>query len=80
MSYWIGDLRYEGPGTVLEVLKQPVGIGVAAGVILLLVFIIIMFLAYCRKSRESHRKMKSMQNQMDLLEAKVAHECKEGKK
>ena len=40
--------------------------------------IIIIFIAYRLKSRESDRVMKRMQNQMDTLEAKVAKECKEG--
>ena len=43
-----------------------------------MVIIIIIFIAYRLKSRESDRVMKRMQNQMDTLEAKVAKECKEG--
>ena len=44
----------------------------------LVVVIIVIFIAYRLKSRESDRVMKRMQNQMDTLEAKVAKECKEG--
>ena len=40
--------------------------------------VVIIFIAYRKKSQENDRVMKHMQNQMDILEAKVAKECKEG--
>lgn len=36
-------------------------------------------MAYRRKSTESNRVLKNMQEQMDILELRVAAECKEGK-
>ena len=57
-----------------------IGIGVAAFVIVLIVIIsVVICVAYRRKLAESHKARKRMQNQMDMLEAKVAKECREGK-
>ena len=50
----------------------------AAGGGVLIILIIIIFIAYRQKSQEGVRVMKHMQNQMDILEAMVAKECKEG--
>jgi len=70
----IGELRFE---TTLSILSFPAIIGIAAGGGVLIILIIIIFIAYRQKSQESDRVMKHMQNQMDILEAKVAKECKE---
>ena len=78
LTFFVGELKYEGVTTIFTIFTQPVIIGIAVGGLLLVVIIITIFVAYCRKSRESDRVMKSMQNQMDMLEAKVAKECKEG--
>jgi len=48
------------------------------GCVVLVVFILIL-IAYRRKSTESNRVLKNMQEQMDVLELRVAAECKEGK-
>lgn len=50
---------------------------VAGACVLIIVFIIILIL-YRRKSTESNRVLKNMQEQMDVLELRVAAECKEG--
>ena len=71
----IGYLKYEGPQTHFPL---PVIIGIIAGASLLILIIVIICIAYHRKSQESDRVMKRMQNQMDKLEASVAKECKEG--
>ena len=76
MSYYIGELRYDVPQSFI--LTLPFVVGVAAGAGFLLTVIVIICVAYHRKSRESDRVMKRMQNQMDVLEARVAKECKEG--
>ena len=60
-------------------LPLPAIIGITAGGGVLLLGIIVIFIAYRRKSQESDRVMKRMQTQMDVLEARVAKECKEGK-
>lgn len=75
LSFPIGELRYE---SALSALSFPAIIGIAAGGGVLIVLIVIIFIAYRQKSQESDRVMKHMQNQMDILEAKVAKECKEG--
>ena len=49
---------------------------IAAIVILVVVFIAFL-IAYRRKSTESNRVLKNMQEQMDILELRVAAECKE---
>jgi len=47
------------------------------GVFVILV-IICVFVAYKRKSHQSNQVRKRMQSQMDVLEIRVAKECKEG--
>ena len=46
-------------------------------VFLLVVFVIFILIAYRRKSTESTRVLKNMKDQMDVLELRVAAECKE---
>lgn len=50
--------------------------GVVSIVILLLIFISLV-IAYRKKTSESNRVLKNMQEQMDILELQVAAECKE---
>ena len=38
----------------------------------------VIVMVFMRKSRQSARAVKHMRNQMDVLEARVAKECKEG--
>ena len=45
----------------------------------LLIIVIIVLIAYKRKSRENDLTLKRLQMQMDNLESRVALECKEGK-
>jgi len=52
---------------------------IVGGAALLIVFIGTLIL-YRRKSTESNRVLKNMQEQMDVLELRVAAECKEGKR
>jgi len=47
------------------------------GIFVLLVIVCVL-VAYKRKSHESNQVMKRMQSQMDVLEIRVAKECKEG--
>ena len=53
-------------------------IGVAAAACLLVLAVIGILILYKRKSSESSRVLKNMQEQMDVLELRVAAECKEG--
>lgn len=75
LTFPVGDLVYE---TRVGILTLPVIVGLSAGGGLLVIIIIAIFIAYHKKSRESDRVMKRMTNQMDVLEARVAKECKEG--
>merc|ERR1719371_95209 len=52
-------------------------IGVAVGGCVLLLIVIGILILYRRKSGESTRALKNMQEQMDVLELRVAAECKE---
>ena len=45
---------------------------------MLLVIVVVILILYRRKSSESSRVLKNMQEQMDVLELRVAAECKEG--
>lgn len=53
-------------------------IGVIVGIVVLVFIFIAFLIAYRRKSTESNRVLKNMQEQMDILELRVAAECKEG--
>jgi len=73
----IGELMYEGASrpfkfsfTIIAAL-----VGISVFVISVIVCVLV---AYKRKSRESSQVMKRMQSQMDVLEIRVAKECKEG--
>jgi hypothetical protein len=73
----LGELQVEVPTEQSPFsLVLIIGIAVSAGI--LIVIILIVVIAYRRKSQESDRELKRMQNQMDILESKVAKECKEG--
>ena len=74
LQYRIGRLSYsQGEGQ----LPRPVLIGLAVGAGLLVLFVIGILILYRRKSTESSRVLKNMQEQMDVLELRVAAECKE---
>ncbi|XP_066284824.1 plexin-A2-like isoform X5 [Branchiostoma lanceolatum] len=74
LEFFIGYLDYSGAGINFP-LEAQIGLGVAAG--LALVVIMIILIVYRRKSKESDRVLKKMQMQMDILESRVARECKE---
>lgn len=74
LRYTVGRLDYNEhdaliPAYLLIIL-------VAAGVILITIVVFVL-IAYRRKSSESVRVLKNMQEQMDVLELRVAAECKE---
>lgn len=78
MRYRIGKLSYASPADPNGPLSKPVLFGVIAGILLLLLIFLAFLIAYRRKSTESNRVLKNMQEQMDILELRVAAECKEG--
>lgn len=79
LKFPIGKLSYELPSSHDSALSKPVIIGVIVGGCILVIIVIIILIAYRQKSTESSRVLKNMQEQMDVLELRVASECKEGK-
>ena len=71
----MGKLSYSSSGE--GQLPKFVIILVAVGAGLLLLCVIGTLILYKRKSRESTRVLKDMQDKMDVLELRVAAECKE---
>ena len=67
----VGYLKYETEG-----LPLPMIIGIAGGVLVLVVVFFVIL--WCVKRREQMTIQKKWQIQMDNLEGKVAKECKEG--
>ena len=76
LSYALGVLKYEEP----EVLSFHAIIAIAAGGGILVFILIIVCILYRVKSRRSDDMMKKLRIQMDMLESRVANECKEGEK
>lgn len=77
LRYAIGKLSYSSPQGINGALSKPALFGVIAAIIVLLIIFIAFLIAYRRKSTESNRVLKNMQEQMDILELRVAAECKE---
>ena len=76
--YHLGQLEYVD-SSLFSTMDTSLLIYLAGGVggaILAVVCIIVV--VFMRKSRQSARAVKRMRNQMDVLEARVAKECKEG--
>lgn len=77
LRYNIGHLSYSSPQSLNGALTKPALYGaIIIGIIILVAFIVFL-IAYRRKSTESNRVLKNMQEQMDILELRVAAECKE---
>lgn len=77
LRYNIGKLSYALPAGLNGPLSKPALIGVIATIVALVFVFIAFLIAYRRKSTESNRVLKNMQEQMDILELRVAAECKE---
>jgi plexin A len=74
LTFEVGVLKYEEA----EVLSLAAIIAISVGGGVLLLVLVIVCILYRVKSRRSDDMMKKMRIQMDLLEARVANECKEG--
>jgi len=79
-THFIGELKFaqsasDGRRLLTSV---PFTVSVAAASGILSTVILVICVAYYRKTRESRRIVRRMQTQMDALEARVANECKEG--
>ncbi|XP_066584060.1 plexin-A4 [Prorops nasuta] len=77
LKFNIGKLSYAMAAGLNGPLSKPALIGVIAAIVILIVVFIAFLIAYRRKSTESNRVLKNMQEQMDILELRVAAECKE---
>lgn len=77
LRYTIGKLSYALPTGLNGSLSRPAMYGVSAAIVILLIIFTAFLVAYRRKSTESNRVLKNMQEQMDILELRVAAECKE---
>ena len=64
--------------STLKLLSLPVKIGICLAILIIFVVLVAGIILYRRQAREKDRVQKDMQNKMDMLEAKVAKECKEG--
>lgn len=76
LEYNIGFLSYATPHP-FHVFSNKALIMIAAGVIVLFFIFLGLLIAYRKKTSESNRVLKNMQEQMDILELRVAAECKE---
>jgi len=77
LRFVIGKLSYESLNSGEGQLPKSVIIGVTIGCGVLVFVFICVVIAYRRKSTESSRVLKNMQEHMDMLELQVAAECKE---
>lgn len=76
LNYKIGILSYASPA-LMQGLSRNALFGASAGIVILLLVFIALLIAYRKKTSESNRVLKNMQEQMDILELQVAAECKE---
>ena len=72
----IGVLSYAQP-TPFANLGRHTLIMIGIAIVIVIIFIIGLLIAYKKKTSESNRVLKNMQEQMDILELRVAAECKE---
>lgn len=76
LVYPIGILSYAQP-TPFANLGRHTLIMIGIAIVIVIIFIIGLLIAYKKKTNESNRVLKNMQEQMDILELRVAAECKE---
>ncbi|CAH1158754.1 unnamed protein product [Phyllotreta striolata] len=77
LRYNIGVLSYSSPQGLNSSIPKPLVITIISVVVVIFVVFVIFLIAYRRKSTENNRVLKNMQEQMDILELRVAAECKE---
>ncbi len=77
LNFTIGKLSYESNSNPNEPIQQHILIVVIVGICILFLIVVFILILYRRKSTESSRVLKTMQEQMDVLELRVASECKE---
>lgn len=77
LQFNIGKLSYSPSSSMNSPLTKPAMYGGIAIITILFLIFIAFLIAYRRKSTENNRVLKNMQEQMDILELRVAAECKE---
>lgn len=77
LNFTIGKISYNGYDGLESVLSRPILLSLVAGACFLMMVVILILIAYRRKASESSRVVKTMQEQMDVLEMKVASEAKQ---
>lgn len=77
LNFTIGKISYNSYDGLESVLSRPLLLSLVVGASFLIVVVILILIAYRRKASESNRVVKTMQEQMDVLEMKVASEAKQ---
>ncbi|XP_054746803.1 plexin-A2 isoform X1 [Anastrepha obliqua] len=76
LEYRIGVLSYASPNLIHDLSKN-VLLVIGVCTVLILIIFVALLVAYKKKTSESNRVLRNMQEQMDILELRVAAECKE---
>lgn len=77
LNFTIGKISYDSSDGIWGLFSRSILIILIMGATLLLTTIILVLVAYKKKASENNRVVKSMQEQMDVLEMKVASEAKQ---
>lgn len=77
LNFTIGKLSYDSYGVLESDLSKSIFAMLIVGATFLMLIVVLILIAYKRKANESNRVVKTMQEQMDVLEMKVASEAKQ---
>lgn len=77
LNFTIGKISYDSNEGIEGILSRPLLFLLVTGACFLMIIVILILIAYRRKASESNRVVKTMQEQMDVLEMKVASEAKQ---
>lgn len=77
LNFTIGKISYDSNEGLEGILSRPLLFLLVTGACFLMLIVILILIAYRRKASESSRVVKTMQEQMDVLEMKVASEAKQ---
>lgn len=77
LNFTIGKISYDSYGGLRKALSRSILFFLVVGACFLIFIVIVILMAYRRKASECSRVVKTMQEQMDVLEMKVASEAKQ---
>jgi plexin A len=77
LNFTIGKISYESYEGLERIFSKPVLFVMVISACFLMLVVVAILIAYRRKASESNRVVKTMQEQMDVLEMKVASEAKQ---